>query len=199
VPLLSHLKEMHLMNQIRFLRIGLIALLIALVQGTRILAGTTGALSGTITLTSGAPIAGASVAAVSPSQSATTTTDSGGHFSFVSLIPDTYLVTVSKDGYDSVSQAGVTVVADQSQVISLKTRVTVKIIGRVTATAAALVKAGTTADVYSVNANMSAKLSALGGGENLDNAYSAVASVPGAVMVPGTAGWFQTIHIRGGD
>jgi len=187
------------MPKFGFLRIALLALLLVGFQETWALAGTTGSLSGTVLLTSGAPLAAASVSATSPSQSASTTTDSTGHFSFVSLAPDTYTVTVSKDGYDTVAQNGVTVIADQNQSVNLRTQVTAKIIGHVTATAAALVKAGTTADVYSVNAATATKLTGLGGGQNLDTAYSAIASVPGVSTSPGQSGWFQTIHIRGGD
>ena len=98
-----------------FLMIALLAFLIVLAHATRILAGTTGALSGQVRLTDGTPIAGANVTATSPSQSVTSTTDASGHFSFVSLVPDTYTVLVTKDGYDSVSQAGVTVIADNTQ------------------------------------------------------------------------------------
>ena len=60
-------------------------------------------------------------------------------------------------------------------------------------------KAGTTADVYSVNATTSAKVATLGGGGSLGQAYGAIASQPGVVVPPGQSGWFQTIHIRGGD
>src|ERR1700760_1739375 len=95
-----------------------VALLVAfLVQGTWVLAGTTGSLSGQVTDETGAPVAGASVKAASASQTATGTTDAGGHFSFISLAPDTYVLTVTKQGYNPNSYPGVTVFADQSQTL----------------------------------------------------------------------------------
>jgi hypothetical protein len=73
-------------------------------------------------------------------------------------------------------------------------------IAKVTSTGAGnLVKRGTTADVYSINATTQDKLSALGGGGGLNSAYSAIASVPGAFVPVNQIGYFQTVHIRGGD
>ena len=178
----------------------LAAFAVVIGQGTWVLAGTTGALNGVVTLADGSPLAAAKVTAASPSESVSTTTDAGGHFSFVSLIPDTYTVTASKDNYDTAAQAGVSVFADNTAALHLTTRATTRTLGVVTTTAtAALVKPGTTADVYSVNAATASKVASLGGGGGLDSAYSAIASVPGVVVPPGQQGWFQTIHIRGGD
>jgi hypothetical protein len=183
-----------------WVRIALLAALVLLFQGTWALAGTTGGLNGSVTLKDGTPLAGAKVTASSPSESVSTTTDTGGHFTFVSLQPDTYEVTASKDGYDTTSQPGVSVFADSTQVVNLKTQASTKVLGHVTTTAAsALVKAGTTSDVYSVNAATQAKVASLGGGGSLDAAYGAIATTPGVVVPSGQMGWFQTIHIRGGD
>src|SRR6202011_3136245 len=75
-----------------------------------------------------------------------------------------------------------------------------KVLRHVTSTAAsALVKAGTTSDVYSVSAATQAKVASLGGGGSLDAAYGAIASTPGVVVPAGQSGWVQTIHNRGGD
>src|SRR5690348_10266833 len=121
-------------------------------QGTWALAGTTGSISGTLTAEGGKPVAGATVTASAPSQTTSTTTDAAGHFIFLSLAPDSYTISAQKEGFASVSQAGVAVFADNNQVISLTTSVA-KIIANVTSRAAgALVKSGTTSDVYSVNA-----------------------------------------------
>jgi hypothetical protein len=183
-----------------FLRIALLALLVLIFQGTWALAGTTGSLSGAVVLTDGTALAGAKVTATSPSESDSTTTDATGHFGFVSLTPDTYTVTITKDGYDSVSESGVTVQADATQTVTLHTQLSARVLGHVTTTSsAALVKPGTTSDVYSVNAATNAKVSGLGGGGSLDQAYGAIAATPGVVVPPGQMGWFQTIHIRGGD
>ena len=80
------------------------------------------------------------------------------------------------------------------------TKETLKEIGTVSSRASSdLVKSGTTADVYSVNAAMQDKVSAVGGGGSLNSAYSAIATVPGAFVPLGQTGCFQTVHIRGGD
>jgi hypothetical protein len=181
--------------------VAVLLLLSLLGQETWALAGTTGGLSGTVVdAASGAPIAGARVTVSAPSESSTTQTDASGHFGFLSLAPDTYVVAVQKDGYDTISHAGVSVFADATQTVSLAMNKTLKVIANVRSQAASsLVRSGTTADVYSVNAATQDKVSALGGGGSLNSAYSAVASVPGAIMPLNQAGYFQTIHIRGGD
>jgi len=163
-------------------------------------AGTTGSLSGYVTLSDSTPLAGAKVTATSPTQASMTATDAHGHFVFISLVPDTYTVTASKEGYDTVTQSGITVIADNARTITMTTRASVKTLSReVVRATGELVKPGTTADVYSVNANTQAKVSSLGGGGSLNQAYSALAATPGVVVPPGANGWFQTVQIRGGD
>jgi hypothetical protein len=180
--------------------VAMCTLTIALGQATRTLAGTTGALTGYVLQPSGGPIADAKVTASSASESTATTTDVRGHFAFLSLNPDTYTLTASKDGYQTTSQPGVTVIADNTRTITITVQPAVKTLGVVTTrAAAALVKPGTTSDVYSVNAATSAKVASLGGGGSLNQAYSALAATPGVSVFPGQNGWFQTIHIRGGD
>jgi hypothetical protein len=188
------------MSKIAWVRIALLAVLVLLFQGTWALAGTTGALNGVVSSKDGTPLAGVKVTASSPSESVSTITSSTGNFTFVSLAPDTYDVTASKDGYDTTSQPGVSVFADNTQSVKIEMQASTKILGHITTTAAsALVKAGTTSDVYSVSAATQAKVASLGGGGSLDAAYGAIASTPGVVVPSGQSGWFQTIHIRGGD
>jgi hypothetical protein len=173
------------------------------------LAGTTGAVSGSIVDTqTSKPIAGATVTAQSPTQSARTTSDATGRFSFISLAPDTYTVSVAATpNYDAASVSGVTVQADQTLTLSLQQSPKLKVIGSVTSRAAsALVKAGTTADVYSINAITQDKASVAGGGGALNSAWSAISTVPGVFIASGQAGYIGsgstnggTISIRGGD
>jgi Carboxypeptidase regulatory-like domain/TonB-dependent Receptor Plug Domain len=182
------------------LRMALVALFVISAQATGTLAGTTGALTGYVVVQSGAPLASAKVTASASSQTATSDTDARGHFAFVSLSPDTYTLTASKDGYETVSQPGITVIADNTRTVTITMQPSVKTIGVVTTRAAAeLVKPGTTADVYSVNAATSAKVASLGGGGSLNQAYAALAATPGVAVYPGQSGWFQAIYIRGGD
>ncbi|MBV8643686.1 MAG: TonB-dependent receptor, partial [Candidatus Eremiobacteraeota bacterium] len=150
--------------------------------------------------TTGAPVADARVTVVSPSQNGSTRTDGSGHFVFVSLAPDTYTVTVEKAGYTLASQSGIVVVADAQAVASMKLAKTLQQIGGTTARSASnLVHAGTTADVYSVNAATQDKVSSLGGGGGLNSAYAGIASVPGAVLPMNQTGYNQTVSIRGGN
>lgn len=189
------------MNKSRTLRqvVTALALLVAfLCQATWVLAGTTGSLSGTVTDESGAPIAGAAVKATSPSQTISATTDAGGHFNFLSLAPDTYTISVVKDQFAPGSYPGVTVFADQSQTVSIRLSKQLKQIAQVSARAAGnLVKSGTTADVYSVNAATQTAVSGIGGGYNLDSAYSAIYSQPGVTSQIGNYGFGQVYYIRG--
>jgi hypothetical protein len=163
-------------------------------------AGTTGGLSGRVLGPGGAPVAGAKVTASSPSQIASVQTDAAGRFAFVSLAPDTYTVSVEKQGLEPLSLTGVGVFADAQQTLPLTMRTPLREIGRIAARSSSdLVKPGTTADVYSINAGQQDKVSALGGGGDLNSAYSAIATVPGAYVPANQSGYFQTIHIRGGD
>jgi hypothetical protein len=166
-----------------------------------VFAGTTGGLNGVVLdAQTHAPLAGARVSVNSPSQSATATTDAGGHFSFVSLAPDEYTVTVQHAGFEPVSYAGVTVFADAQQALTFSLHKALKTIAKVTSqSASSLVRPGTTADLYSVNSAQQARLSALGGGGDLNSAYSAIASVPGAYVPANQTGYLQAVHVRGGD
>ena len=164
-------------------------------------AGTTGGVTGRIVeAVSGAAIAGVSVSITAPSQSATETTDSAGVYRFLSLSPDSYTISLSKTGYVPASQAGVVIFADQVQTVNLSLTPALKTIASVQSRGSgALVKPGTTSDVYSVNAASAAAAQSLIGPGGLSNAYGAIASIPGVNVDAGEQGWFQMVHIRGGD
>src|SRR6185503_16927509 len=160
--------------------------------------GTTGSIRGTVMDGSGAPVAGAKVTASSPSQTISTTTDARGNFGFLSLAPDSYTVSVDKDGYNPISLAGVTVFADNSQTLALTATKTLTEIVKTTSRAAGnLVKPGTTSDIYSVNAATQATVAGVGGGYNLNSAYSAIYSQPGVSSYIGNYGQGQVFYIRG--
>lgn len=164
-------------------------------------AGTTGTIVGRIVdSASGAPVVGARVSVVSPSQSETSATDDTGSFRFLSLSPDTYTVSVERANYEPLTLAGVTVQADQTQTLNRALVPRLTRIGSTSARRASdLVKSGTTSDVYSVSGAAADAAAALGGPGGLSNAYSAIQSVPGAVVQQGQQGWYQTLSIRGGD
>ncbi len=179
------------------------AFLIAAMLGAQCavaLAGTTGSLNGTVTdAQSHSPIANARVTVSSPSQTAVATTDAAGRFVFLSLSPDTYTASIAKDGYEPVSIAGVSVFADQAQSLPIAITKSLKTIASVTSRSSiSPVKPGTTTDVYSVNPALAQAAAAIGGGGGLNNAYSAIAAMPGAFVPNGQMGVNQTVYIRGG-
>jgi len=172
-------------------------------QGTRVLAGTTGGLSGTVLDENGAPVTAASVTIASPSAVNHATTDAAGKFNFLALIPDTYVLSVEKPGYEPTSVAGVTIVADQTPSLNVTQKHALRQIARVTSRAASsLVKPGTVTDVYSITQTQQDKIQGVGGGGNLNSAWSAIATVPGVFVAPNQAGYIgagPTLSIRGGD
>ncbi|MGA8325214.1 MAG: TonB-dependent receptor [Candidatus Cybelea sp.] len=163
-------------------------------------AGTTGTIAGTVSdSATKTPIAGATVTAVSPSQVARATTDASGRFIFLSLAPDTYTITAQQAGFESLSIAGISVFADQSQSVPLALQKNLKEIARVSSRSSlSPVRPGTGTDVYSVNPALTNAAATLGGGGALNSAYSAIASMPGAYVPPNQVGVNQTVYIRGG-
>jgi hypothetical protein len=169
-------------------------------QGTWALAGVTGNIAGLVKDSDGAPIAGVSVRAVSPSQVATAVTDAGGHFVLFSLAPDTYTINLDKMGYSAPPAAGVVVFADQTQQLALTMSKALKQIARVTSSApGALVKSGVTSDLYQINSATIAASASVGGGGNLNNIYSAIATTPGLIVGSGGMGWNQSVVIHGSN
>jgi hypothetical protein len=163
-------------------------------------AGTTGEIQGNVLeSSSNAPIADASVTAAAPSQTISTTTNASGHFLFISLAPDTYTVSASKNGYNVASVPGVTVVSDQARTIAIVMQRTIKTLTSVTVRGESLVRPGTTSNVFSINSAAQKATNALGGSGGLNQAYGAIASAPGVVYQQGQQGWYQNVYIRGGD
>ncbi len=182
-------------------RIALLVVLVLVAAPFEASAGTTGTLRGRVVdAASHAPIAGATVTAVSPSQSATTTSDASGTFSFISLQPDTYTINASKPGYEPQSQPGVTIVADQSANVSVTLQSSLKTIARTTSRSAqSLVHSGVTSDVFSINPAGQKAAATLSGSGSLGQAYGAIASAPGVSIPSNQQGWYQSVYVRGGD
>ncbi|MBV8282593.1 MAG: carboxypeptidase regulatory-like domain-containing protein, partial [Candidatus Eremiobacteraeota bacterium] len=161
-------------------------------------AGVTGTLNGFVEDAHNAPVAQAKISVTSPSQNAITQTDARGQFAFVSLYPDTYAITASKDGYKTITLTGVQVVSDNTRTI-LVVLEPVRTLGEVVVSRSGLLSAGTTQDVYSVNRPVQRTLVGLNGGYDVTNAYSSIAAVPGAFVPPIASGWNQPVFIRGGS
>jgi hypothetical protein len=186
------------------LRIALLALVVMLVQGTWVLAGTTGSISGSVTDQTGAPVAGVKITATSPSQSASVTTDAKGFYAVLNLSPDTYSVTASKTGFDVSTLYGLTVTADQDTNGDMKIHPTVSVLGHITATAqAGVVSKTVTGDLYAVNATkISGYQGSSGGAESLYSQNGVVGSLPGVVRAVGQGGTYNgqgTLSLRGGS
>jgi hypothetical protein len=177
----------------------LIALFFVIFGNAPTFAGTTGSLVGVVTSEKGTAIVGVKVTATSPSQTETALTDAQGHFTFAALSADVYSVSFQRDGYEFRYVFGVDILADNVRSISIVLPFVRKIIDGGSVAVRGLVRPGTATDVYSVNAQEQSKLAPLGGGGGIDNAYSAIAAVPGAFVPPSQTGWNQPIFLRGGD
>jgi hypothetical protein len=163
-------------------------------------AGTTGTLTGIVTDPAGHPLADVRVGAVSPSQQASTTTGPTGSYTFISLAPDTYTLSFARSGYESVSLTGISVFADQTESVPVRLRPSLKTIASVKSRSSlSPVKPDTTTDVYSVNPALAQAAAPIGGGGGLNNAYSAIAAMPGAYVPSQQAGDFQDVYVRGGN
>jgi hypothetical protein len=187
------------------LRAVLVASLLAALTcglGVPAFAGTTGALTGIVTdAASRAPVAGARVTAASASGTARAVTDANGVFALLSLAPDTYAVSASAPGYDAATIGGIAVQADQTATAEVAvSRAALRRIGQVRPRSrASLVQPGITNDVYDVPAPRQAAAATLGGGGGLQNAYSAIASVPGVFVPQGQFGTYQSVFVRGAN
>ena len=92
------------------------AFITALVQFSAI-ASTSGVISGKVTIAlTGAPLAGAKVAATSPTGHYSATTNATGFYSMTGVGTDTYTLTFTHDGYEPYSVQGINVFADQSSI-----------------------------------------------------------------------------------
>ena len=75
-----------------------------------------------------------------------------------------------------------------------------KTIGRVqTRATTSLIQPGVSADVYNIGVAQQRVAATLGGGGGLNNAYSAIASVPGVFVPQGQTGSYQSIFVRGSN
>jgi hypothetical protein len=95
-----------------FRAFGLMALLFSMATALPLLGQTNyGTINGTVTDSSGADLTGAHVTATNTATnvSQTTTTGTGGTYSFVNLNPDPYTVSVSNTGFTSSTRSGVDV------------------------------------------------------------------------------------------
>ena len=89
--------------------LALLLVLVALVARADAAESSTATIAGVVTSTQGEPIAGAQVAAGSPSGRYEATTDVRGAFRLLGVLPDTYTISVEAHGFEAAVRAGVTV------------------------------------------------------------------------------------------
>ncbi len=166
-------------------------------QSARAAGGVSGTLRGSVVDDrTNAPIVGASVSAVSPSEAHRTVTDSRGFFTLLQLPTDTYTVTIVKDGYITQTTSGVTVLGDQTQSLGVvrlletqKTLGTVKVTAH--SAASAFQPTQTTDSTTFVGARVDQAL-----GEKGSTSFTQLTlSVPGVIKT--VSGSTNPISIRG--
>lgn len=172
--------------------LGLVAILSAIPLAA--LASNTGTISGVVKDTSGKPLVGVAVSAVSPSQTASTHTDAHGFYAFTALLPDTYTVTFMASGYGTVSNPAVVVTQDQNVSVNEVLQAQLVTIAHTQATASgSLVKASQGSDVYNIAGQE--LTAATNPGDLHETLYQWTAVVPG---VTGT-GFPAQPRVRGGQ
>jgi Carboxypeptidase regulatory-like domain len=97
-----------------------IATILAISLRGQAFAGMTGALQGIVTDQRHAAVAGATVMVHSRAQREQTTSDASGHFTFASLIPGSYAITISKYPYGTQTTEQVAVTADGSTSVVIR-------------------------------------------------------------------------------
>ena len=123
----------------RYLRVLAALLLVAMTFAPALVAqtATTGAIEGTVSDNSGAPLPGVTVEVRSPQLQGAKTevTDTKGQFRFSLLPPGTYNLTANLSGFSPVRQTNVQVAL--SRVVTLDVRMAAAVTEQITVTAAA--------------------------------------------------------------
>jgi hypothetical protein len=139
---------------------------------------TTGTISGTITGQNAAALSGVGVNAVSPSQHYTATTNASGFFSLTGVVPDTYAITLTRQGYQTATVDGVTVSPGQAVSVSQVLSQQLTNIGRTSSrSGGSAFQPQQTQDTYTVTTD---QINTVLGKSNGTNEANLLASIPGA-------------------
>ncbi len=157
---------------------------------------TTGTIVGTVDSKNG-PVAGARVTITSPSGVYQTTSDARGRFRVLGMSSDTYALQVAAQGYNPLSESGVTILPGQTQYVA------VHLVSSLTTIANVLSKSpsfttGSTSDSFTVSGAQARAISPPVSSSGLatyitGTAQGAIASVPGVVLDQ-----FANAILRGG-
>ena len=162
----------------------MLSIALSLIQPVYAAGGIQGNLTGTIRdAETQAPIADVSVTAQSPSGSFSGTTDGGGHFTLLGLPADTYTVSFSKTGYDSISEPGIAVFGDETDSVGVvHLNKSLKTIVHVTSRArSSAYQPSQTQDVTTISGQRITQ--ALGFSTN-QNETNLILAAPGAILDP---------------
>ena len=174
-----------------------VALVLGLVFGqeTRVLAGSTGQITGKVTdSTAGVGVAGVDITASSPSGTYRATTNAKGYFAIVNVFPDTYRVTAAASGYQTAMSDGNSVVQNESDVVNITLTRQLTVLGHVMARGVTtVVQPHVTADQYVLTAASSDSTDGSGGAFALYQTPGIVSTLPGAAPDPS-----GLPHLRGG-
>jgi hypothetical protein len=155
------------------------------------LAETAGIVSGTVTDDrTHVAVAGVAVVAKSPSATYRTTTDARGQYHFLSVLPDTYSLSLTKSGYASYSTE-VVVLNGSQQTVNVPLSRTLKVIASTHArSAGSAFQRGMTIDTYTVTG---AQIDTVQGKSFNTNENSLLRSIPSVTIDKS-----GTVSIRGG-
>jgi hypothetical protein len=154
--------------------------------------GQSGNLQGTVADANGAPLSGVAISAASPTGSYTAKTDDKGNFQIIGMNVDTYTVSASYSGFDTLVLRGITIEGDQTVNLGSETLSKVQaVIGRVTGRSPSSVfQPAQTTDSYTISGDRI--LQTTGKTASTDETALAL-SVPGVSLTDSGA-----ITIRGG-
>jgi hypothetical protein len=130
-----------------------LALFLAIVApSVRAAETTTATISGVVTSAQGGPIAGAAVAAASPSGRYTAFTDARGAFRLLGVTADTYTISVEARGFVTVLRSGVAAVPGGAPVLSVALAPALATIGSVRSSSAPI-DIGATSERFVISGN----------------------------------------------
>lgn len=156
----------------------------------------TGAILGTVSTTTRAPIANAHVTAIAPSGRYEGTTDASGRFTILGVAPDTYIISVQAEGFEAANST-IVVLPGEHERLAVVLLAKLREIAKVSAKAAAFA-VGSTSDVFTVQGQQAqagapqASSSGLGS-YSRDSIQGAISNVPGIQQDS-----FANVIVRGG-
>jgi|HubBroStandDraft_4_1064222.scaffolds.fasta_scaffold00004_35 hypothetical protein len=156
----------------------------------------TGAILGTVSTTTRAPIAGARLWALAPSGHYAGTTDASGRFTILGVAPDTYAVGVEANGYE-LANATVVVLPGEHKRLAIVLLAKLKEIAKVEAKGGAFAL-GSTSDVFTVQGGQAQAGTPQASSSGLanysrDSIQGAISNVPGIQQDS-----FANVIVRGG-